>query len=64
MPLLSRKELEIVGEQIQLEDLGIAKCQHYLGFTEDPDVVKLLEAMAIKHQEHHDILLKHLRPNG
>lgn len=64
MPLLTQKELQIVGEQLQVEDLAIAKCQHYLGFAEDPEVVKLLESMEIKHTEHRDILLKHLKPNG
>lgn len=64
MPLLSTKELEILSEQIQAEDLAIAKCRHYMSMTDDQDVFKLLEAMEGKHQEHRGILFKHLRPNG
>ena len=64
MPLLSTKELSIIEEQIQAEELAIAKCQHYMSISDDQDVFKLLEAMHGKHQEHRSILIEHLKPNG
>jgi len=64
VPLLSTKELSIVEEQIQAEELAIAKCEHYMSISDDENVFKLLEAMHGKHQVHRSILFRHLKPNG
>jgi len=64
VPLLSTKELSIIEEQIQAEELAIAKCQHYMSLADDQDIFKLLEAMKGKHEEHRGILIKHLKSNG
>jgi hypothetical protein len=64
VPLLTTKELSIIEEQIKAEDLAIAKCRHYMALTDDQETIKLLESMEIRHKDHRQTLVKHLKPNG
>ncbi|NLW17058.1 MAG: spore coat protein [Firmicutes bacterium] len=60
-PELTTKELAMIEDQLAHEQLAIAKLRSYALQATDPEVQRLCEASARKHEEHYNTLLKHLK---
>ncbi|MFI3227421.1 MAG: spore coat protein [Clostridia bacterium] len=56
MPNLSAKELTALGEQLDLEQMLVAKFQAMSNQTTDPQIKQKLSDIANKHQCHYDQL--------
>lgn len=59
-PELTSKELTMVSDQLEHEQLAITKLQAYAEQASDPDVKRMCEAGVRLHREHYETLLKHL----
>lgn len=62
--VITKKDLLYLQDALSWELLASKKAHHFAGECEDTHIKQCLEDLATKHEQHYQLLLKHLQPQS